>query len=307
MIDLHTHTIYSDGDDTPRLLLENAQEKGIELLSITDHDSVGAYNDLKDESIRAQFSGEIVPGCELSALIETGEPCEVLGYGIDTDIMQKLIKENVTPFISSLPEQSVLYMKAFKEYGAKFTPEFEYIATYEPHKLFEDKVAYSQLLYLNDMRNFPENARFFDSYEHFMSVSPQEFARLFIYNPKSTLYVDLSPIIISFEKAIEFVHKAGGLAFLAHPFVFSKAVEQSLDEIFEKHELDGIEACYPTFTRAQTDFVIDFAKRHNVYMSCGSDYHALSVKPNNPLGYGTEKEELTGKYILPWIDKVKKI
>lgn len=307
MIDLHTHTTYSDGDDTPKTLLKNAQALGLSYLSVTDHDSVGAYDEIKKPEVRGEFNGEIIPGCELSALTKEGEICEVLGYGIDTDVMQKLIKENVIPFISSLPEQSVLYMKAFKKYGARFTPEFEDIATNTPEKLFEKQVAYSQMLYLNDMRNFPENARFFESYEHFMTISPADFSRLYIYNPKSTLFVDLSPIIISLEKAIALIHRAGGLAFFAHPFVYSKSISDSLEKIVSEHKLDGIEVCYPTFTRAQTDFVMQFAKTHNLYMSCGSDYHALTIKPNNPLGFGTEKERLSEQYILPWLDKVRKI
>ncbi|MBQ8605932.1 MAG: PHP domain-containing protein [Clostridia bacterium] len=304
MIDLHTHTVRSDGADTTAILLQNCEKEGISVLSITDHDSVGAYKDLP--AARHLFSGKIIPGTELSAMVD-GEICEVLGYGIDTDIMSGLIKEHVTPFISSLPQQSVLYMKAFAKYGVRFTPEFEYIASKEPEKLFEDSVAYSQLLYLNDMRKFPENARFFDSYEHMMTISPKDFSRLYIYNPKSTLYVDLSPIIISIERAIELIHKAGGKAFFAHTYVYSESISKNVESIIKRFPLDGIEAYYPTFTAAQSEYLVSLAKKYGLLISGGSDYHSLSIKPDNFLGKGTEGAPLSEDIISPWLNTVKTI
>ena len=46
MIDLHTHTIYSDGTWNLKKLLEEAEKAQIEVLSITDHDTVKAYKEL---------------------------------------------------------------------------------------------------------------------------------------------------------------------------------------------------------------------------------------------------------------------
>lgn len=44
MIDLHLHTNHSDGTDTVKELLQNAQNNNLEIISITDHNSVGAYS-----------------------------------------------------------------------------------------------------------------------------------------------------------------------------------------------------------------------------------------------------------------------
>lgn len=306
MIDLHTHTVHSDGSNKTSELLQLAQKLNLSHIAITDHDSVGAYEDIRDKKIRALFDGKIIPGTELTA-IYNGELVEVLGYGIDTDVMSEFIKNEVTVFIDSLPQQSILYMKAFEKYGVKFTPEFEYLASKEPEKLFENTTAYSQKLYLDDMRKFPENARFFDSYEHMMTISEKDFTRLYIYNPKSTLYVDLSPLFLSLEKAAELIHRSGGLAFFAHTFVYSKTIADSLEQIFKTDCLDGIEVSYPTFTKKQTEFLYDFAKKHKLYMSGGSDYHGLDIKPNNPMAKGTEGGALTEAIAENWIDKIKTI
>ena len=65
MIDLHTHTKYSDGTDSVEELLINAENKKLEIISITDHDSIDVYSDLEKENIRKLYSGKIIVGTEL--------------------------------------------------------------------------------------------------------------------------------------------------------------------------------------------------------------------------------------------------
>ena len=83
MIDLHMHTNHSDGTDTVEELLKKAEAKKLEIISITDHDSVGAYYELeKRPELRNLFSGKIIIGSELKTCYKR-VPIEILGYGID--------------------------------------------------------------------------------------------------------------------------------------------------------------------------------------------------------------------------------
>ena len=86
MIDLHIHTTFSDGSDEPEVILRKAEQLGLRYISITDHDSLGAYENLNDNSISRYFSGNIIPGCEFS-VVHNKMPIEVLGYGIDFDVI----------------------------------------------------------------------------------------------------------------------------------------------------------------------------------------------------------------------------
>ena len=71
MIDLHLHTNYSDGTDSVEELLENAEKQKLEIISITDHNSVDAYFELeKMPNIRNKFSGEIVIGSEIKTIFD---------------------------------------------------------------------------------------------------------------------------------------------------------------------------------------------------------------------------------------------
>ena len=69
LIDLHTHTIYSDGDLTPDELIKKAVDNNIGVISITDHDTCKQYQDeiLKNNTI---FSGKIIKGSELHAMFQ---------------------------------------------------------------------------------------------------------------------------------------------------------------------------------------------------------------------------------------------
>ena len=82
MIDLHLHTNYSDGTDSVEELLENAERQQLELISITEHETVAAYVELQNSEIREKFKGEIITGVELKA-IYNNHNIEVLGYGVD--------------------------------------------------------------------------------------------------------------------------------------------------------------------------------------------------------------------------------
>ena len=90
MIDLHTHTAYSDGTDNLISLLKNAEKSKLEVLSITDHVTCQAYDELKNIDVKKYYSGKILKGCELYSTIE-GQTVELLGYNIDTDIFNKLL------------------------------------------------------------------------------------------------------------------------------------------------------------------------------------------------------------------------
>lgn len=77
-VDLHSHTLYSDGSQSPEKLLLLAKANGVRALSITDHDHTGGI----DEALRvgAREGVEIIPGIELSVAHAEFEDIHVLGY-----------------------------------------------------------------------------------------------------------------------------------------------------------------------------------------------------------------------------------
>lgn len=79
MLDLHIHTIYSDGMYSVNEILEMAEKLHLSIISITDHDCCKAYYDLEDEKIRQKFTGQIKTGIEITTEFD-GVKIELLAY-----------------------------------------------------------------------------------------------------------------------------------------------------------------------------------------------------------------------------------
>ena len=80
-MDLHIHTIYSDGDKTPKQIIEMAKESGLTTISITDHNMITGLKTLTEEDLEGI---EFIPGVELSAKVDKAR-MHILGYGIDVN------------------------------------------------------------------------------------------------------------------------------------------------------------------------------------------------------------------------------
>lgn len=92
MIDLHTHTKYSDGTWDVKTLLENAQKNGVELLAITDHNTVKAYLELNKKDYSCYFSGKILTGAEFNCVFNNAR-IELLGYNFNVEKMNKWLEK----------------------------------------------------------------------------------------------------------------------------------------------------------------------------------------------------------------------
>ena len=95
MIDLHIHSTYSDGSYSVKEILQEAQNKKLEYISITDHDCIDAYKELENINIKNFYKGKIIVGCEFKCYLEEFSiPVEILGYGLDLNIMKQYFEKN---------------------------------------------------------------------------------------------------------------------------------------------------------------------------------------------------------------------
>ena len=92
MIDLHTHTIFSDGTWTIEEMLSNAEKAGISTLAITDHDTAMPHIKLKEIDTKSYFSGRIIVGGEFNAIFDNIK-IELLGYDFNPELLQEWINK----------------------------------------------------------------------------------------------------------------------------------------------------------------------------------------------------------------------
>lgn len=272
MLDLHMHTRYSDGSDEVSMVLEKAEKLKLKCIAITDHNTCLEYNELKNENIRSLFSGKIIPGVELNTKV-LGIPIEILGYNVDTDLLQKYIDETYMSNEERCKlEVERLYNKCISE--GILLPE-DFVEKYD-ESMYASKYLHSLITKDENNKKLIDEDSWKDSnifYRRYMSV------------PTSKFFVNMDDILPSFEKASEIVKKSGGMVFIPHIFEYGENSIKILNYILDNYKFDGIECYYRNFTQEKTDFLLDICKKNNLYKSGGSDYHGKN-KPGVEIGTG---------------------
>ncbi|MBR2704913.1 MAG: PHP domain-containing protein [Clostridia bacterium] len=295
MIDLHTHSNCSDGSDSYVEILKKAEKLGIECLSITDHDNCKVYEQIKKNDITKYFSGKLICGVELQAYI-LGFSIELLGYGIDYNVINEEVKNLYLGFEKiNAEELKRLYNKCV-EIGMVFEGN-----VLEDYKSSGYYYATEYLHY--KMRENEYNKQFVPDEESWERESI--FFKRHTSNKNSKFYVDESDLIPSVKDVITLIRKAGGLVFIPHIYQYEENAEVIFNELVNKYEIDGIECFYSTFTEEQTNYLVEFCKKNNKYISGGTDYHG-SNRPGTNLGIGLGNMNIKYDIAKEWIEKLSK-
>ena len=247
--DMHTHSTVSDGRLSPSALVERAASQGVTLMALTDHDNIGGIAEA--EAAGRRCGVEIVPGVEISADYGPGT-MHILGLGVDPaepgllarlDFLQGARRERNPKIIQKLRAAGLdIHMAEVEALAGQSQVG-------RPH--------FAQALVMRGMA-----ADFKEAFDKFLAKGRPA------YVPKSRM----AP-----REAIEVIHKAGGLAVLAHP------VQLRLDPAAEEAEitglkgfgLDGIEVRHIDHGPADEARYQALAKLLELRLSGGSDYHGI--------------------------------
>jgi len=250
--DLHVHTCHSDGTYTAAQLVKEGLKRGIGALAIVDHDTTEAL----DEAI-AQAQGtdlEIIPGIELTAQHERQE-IHVLGYFLDHQNEALLSKLKLVQL--NRVERVYKIIENLEGLGLKLNPRTVF-----------DISGQGSVGRMHIARALVQDG---------LVDSTAEAFRKYI-GDKSPAYV--LGFKLSVSEAIELIHAAKGVAVLAHPYMLHN---DALIEEFVGYGLQGIEVYYPEHSQAMVNFYLALAKKLNLLVTGGTDFHG-SAKPQIKLG-----------------------
>lgn len=270
IIDLHTHTTASDGQYTPSEIIQLAKEKSIQTLAITDHDTVSGLK----EAIEAakQQNLNLIPGIEIST--HKGVEIHMLGFFIDHK-NAKLV-EACNEYELSRSNRAVRICDYLNRLGIPV--DLDEVKTYagagaigRPH--------FAQWLQ-----------------EHGMVKSRQEAFERYLDTPRFKAETEREKP--SPEEAIQLIHEAGGLAVIAHPGLikFGKKNQEELIRGLKNKGLDGIECLYSKHEKKQEEFYMKLARKYDLKITAGSDFHGEKVKPEIALGVKLTPQRLPDKY-----------
>ncbi len=245
--DLHVHSLYSDGRYAPEELCKRAFERGISLLSVTDHDTL-AGEEQKREAAK-KYGLRYVTGWEISAYAGA-QKTHILGYGCQLG----------APYFSFMNERknSALLraedsVNKLRKLGIPLTLEevlAERSATDLPVHTMHVARALGKKLNVDEGR----------AYLDYLGVGAPAHSSIGRPSPK---------------QAIDCIHACGGIASIAHPgrltLGFSEREEALLSLV--KEGADCIEAVYTTHTKEETEYFVRFAKENGLLVTGGSDTH----------------------------------
>lgn len=291
MVDLHMHTVYSDGDKTVKEILEMCEKKKLEYISITDHNTCEAYldEDLENNDI---YSGTIIKGCELNAEFKN-RAIEILGYNINPEIImswrenyysKEKMKENsdkiYNRFLEILDKKGIVYNRG----------------DIRPQK---NETEYVEKTIWEEIIKHPENKEIIGK-EYFNCIRP--FYRKEVTNPNSDYFLNRVGTFPKAKEIVQIIHKAGGKAFFAHPFEYKfENTLEFVQDLIKVANIDGIECFHPSVENSEKiDLLIECARKNNLYISGGSDYHG-SPKPEIEVGIGTGTLSIPRELIEEWI------
>lgn len=286
MIDLHLHTNHSDGTDTVTELLEKAEQQNLEIISITDHDTVDGYEELKNSEIRNKFKGEIITGVELKA-IYNNHNIEILGYGIDIQKMKIYKCENLQEKI----------LEHFKQVADKYKIKYD-----KDLKIDQERSKiFASFTFAENILQYQENISLLDKLGE-KELTEDNFFRKCESNSNSIFYFDASKYIRDINDIIKDIHDAGGLVFLAHAYEYRfKDTKGEIENIIKTTSIDGFECQHPIFSEEQKREIIQLCQKYNKYMSGGSDYHAKN-KPDIQMGTGKNNNvHIDKQFVENWI------
>lgn len=255
-INLHTHSVFSDGILGIKELISEAKKRNVIYLSITDHDTVNGYRDLNSE-----LNGiHIINGVEIST--RNHDYLHILGYGIDVfssslEVKLKLWRERRLERVSQIIDK-------LKKIGIDISLDdldVSLLTTIGRPHIADVLVKRGYGSTRNDV-----------FYKYLVEGKPA--------------YV--SPMGPDLKEAIETIKDAGGFTILAHP--------GSIEGAFDIEELvrnfDGIEVFYPAHTSSMIKRYLSIAKKYNLIVTAGTDYHGPGTTRDLMDYYIFDKEEL---------------
>lgn len=260
MVDFHTHSTYSDGSDTPVELVERARRRGLHAIALTDHDNAGGVSQFLEACRQNGISG--LSGVELSIAVTEGS-LHIVGLGIDPECPELRGALGNVLDGRAWRNRRILEKLAGLGYGLSW----EEVA----HHAGEEIVGRPHFALA--------------MIDHGWVTSVQEAFDRFL-GHGAPAYVDryrLTP-----QDALRLIRLAGGVSIMAHPLTLSD-VPARLDaevEDLKSQGLDGIEAYYPSHSQEATIDLLRLARRHDLLISGGTDYHGLDVRPEADLGTG---------------------
>lgn len=256
--DLQSHSRQSDGTLAPHDVAAAAARAGVELLALSDHDTVDGIDEAA--SAAKHHGVELVPAVEISAIDNGKMDLHILGYVIDH--RDPALIERLVTYRADREQRAERMAAALRELGFELDESPIQVRVSEGKSVGRPHLAKAVVKH-------PANARRLAAEQ---LTEPSDFLRAYLVEGAPAFRPRLRP---SIEEAIEAIHDAGGVAVWAHPFWDLSEPPEVLTTIdrFRLSGLDGVECFYATHNREQSELLADRCAELGLLSTGSSDFH----------------------------------
>ena len=267
-VDLHIHSIFSDGLLNVEQIFKHAQKMGLKAISITDHDCVDSVSEVKKYSIQTGI--EYIPGIEISSNIGNYD-IHILGYFMDVE--NEKFKTYLEGFKLARVKRAQKMVNLLVRQGVRITIE-EVLSKCDSDNVGRPHIA-EVILEKGYCKTFQE------VFEKYIGNGSKCYVKKF----------ELSP-----REAIQIIHEAGGLAFIAHPIYLRHDLDVFYDVL--NSGVDGLEVIHSSHGPSDINFFKKVVADNGLLESGGSDCH----------GGRKNGKIIIGNYNVPYqvVQKMKK-
>lgn len=272
MIDLHIHSNFSDGSETPEEIIRLAAQRGLTAVALTDHDCVDGLFEFTETA--KQYEIEAIPGIELSADFHPGT-LHMLGYWINPS--SPVLIEALRKIRQGREDRNIKIIEQLNELGYPLTME-EVLRQSNGTTIGRPHIA-AALVAAGHFKN-----------------SRQVFNKLLARGKPG--YADR--FRLPYLECIEVIRAAGGIAVLAHPVALrlSRGKLRKLLTTLKKNGLGGVEVFYPEHNPGQVRVYRQATREAGLAMTGGTDWHG-KFTPDIHLGTGFGDMEIPDRLLDP--------
>ena len=271
LVDFHMHSVYSDGIKTPKELLRHALDCNVSMMALTDHDEIDGIKALRTAQLELDPNEtiKIINGCEFSADYKD-KSIHILGYCFDEN------NEELNDFITFFKRKRE---ERIDEIIRRCNIEGYYITKEDLIKQFPDTKAYGRP-HIGTLLINGGYAK--DVNEVFRGILRKD----------SPCYVPKVKVEVPY--IIDIIHKAGGLAVMAHPKLVSS--DEYVVEMLA-YDFDGMEIYHTKHNADDVKRYKALATEHNLFITGGSDYHGIPGKAPYKFGDYLVSSENVSEFI----------
>ena len=266
--DLHTHTVNSDGTFTVEEVVKLASEKGLDMVAVTDHDSIDGLRDEKKlREYEEKYKVEIIKGIEMSCNLK-GKDVHILGYFLNLE--DKNFLKELERIAEIRNERNEKIIKKLADLKLPVTME-ELLEIVQGNVI--SKAHFAEIMLKKGYVSCKS-----DAFKNYLGKGGAAFVEKRDYQPAD---------------AVDILVRNGAFVSLAHPKLITDdfaEIERIVSDLV-KHGLRGLEVNYYSFSKKDREKYMALAEKYNLIITGGSDFHGVNRVESSLGGTGLNKSE----------------